>query len=103
MTEENNRGFLAELQTAKRENKMRLAAIIKKETGLDVALDSMFDCHVKRIHEYKRQLLNIMHVIWLYNQIKKVCMYMIQYNTIQYNTHFSIQSLTRCDFLCLAF
>lgn len=71
LKEENDRGFLAELQNAKRENKMRLAAIIKKETGIDVAIDSMFDCHVKRIHEYKRQLLNIMHVIWLYNAIKK--------------------------------
>lgn len=55
---------------AKRENKERLAQLIEATHEVEVNLDSLFDCHVKRIHEYKRQLLNILHVIDLYNRIQ---------------------------------
>lgn len=54
----------------KQRNKERLAQYIQNKNGIKVNLDSMFDVQVKRIHEYKRQLLNIMHVITLYNRIK---------------------------------
>ena len=50
---------------------MKLAAYIEKEYGVTVDPNSMFDVQVKRIHEYKRQLLNIMHVITMYNRLKK--------------------------------
>lgn len=53
----------------KAENKKRLAALIKLECGVVVNPDSMFDVQVKRIHEYKRQLLNVLHVITLYHRI----------------------------------
>jgi len=61
--------FLHCLQESKKDNKIRLAALIKKDYGIDVDIDSMFDCHIKRIHEYKRQLLNVFHIITLYNEI----------------------------------
>ncbi len=51
-------------------NKVRLAKYIKEHNGIDVDPHSIFDVQVKRLHEYKRQLLNIMHVMYLYNQIK---------------------------------
>ena len=54
----------------KQRNKERLARYIENKNGIKVHLDSMFDVQVKRIHEYKRQLLNIMHAITLYNRIK---------------------------------
>lgn len=54
----------------KRQNKERLAQYIKKELGILVNVDSLFDVQVKRIHEYKRQLLNILSVIYRYRQIK---------------------------------
>ena len=50
---------------------MKLAAYIEKEYGVVVDPASMFDIQVKRIHEYKRQLLNILHIITLYNRLKK--------------------------------
>ena len=53
-------------RVARLENKRRLAALIHRSTGLDVDPDSMFDVHVKRIHEYKRQLLNLLHVVTRY-------------------------------------
>ena len=52
------------------ENKMKLAAYIKKEFGVDIDPTSLFDVQVKRIHEYKRQLMNILHVIVMYNRLK---------------------------------
>ncbi|GAB6034536.1 glycogen/starch/alpha-glucan phosphorylase [Galenea microaerophila] len=55
----------------KRENKERLAALVEKTTGVVFDVDSLFDVQVKRIHEYKRQLLNVLHVIRLYLKIKK--------------------------------
>ena len=55
----------------KRANKERLAAYIKENNWIDVDPDSIFDVQVKRLHEYKRQLLNILHVMYLYNQIKE--------------------------------
>lgn len=51
-------------------NKQNLARLIEKEHGIRINLDSMFDAQIKRIHEYKRQLLNVLHVIALYNRIK---------------------------------
>lgn len=54
----------------KRANKQRLADNILEQNGVAVSPDSMFDCQTKRIHEYKRQLLNILHVITRYNRIK---------------------------------
>ena len=50
---------------------MKLAAYIEKEYGVVVDPSSMFDIQVKRIHEYKRQLMNILHIITLYNRLKK--------------------------------
>jgi len=50
---------------------MKLAAQIEKEYGVVVDPSSMFDIQVKRIHEYKRQLMNILHIITLYNRLKK--------------------------------
>jgi len=62
-------GVQSEVQRIKRDNKRRLARLIKDETSAVVSLDSMFDVHVKRIHEYKRQLLNILRVIHVYSEI----------------------------------
>jgi glycogen phosphorylase len=53
----------------KRENKVRLADYIRRELGIAVNVDSVFDVHIKRIHEYKRQLLNVLHVIARYQAI----------------------------------
>jgi len=50
---------------------MKLASFIEKEYGITIDPTSMYDMQVKRIHEYKRQLLNILHVITLYNRIKR--------------------------------
>ena len=55
----------------KYKNKVRLAKYIKENNGIDVDSNSIFDVQVKRLHEYKRQLLNILHVMYLYNQIKR--------------------------------
>ncbi|GHU44221.1 glycosyl transferase family 35 [Clostridia bacterium] len=55
----------------KRQNKLRLAKYIKENNGIDVDPDSIFDVQIKRLHEYKRQLLNILHVMHLYNQLKE--------------------------------
>ncbi|MBC8247676.1 MAG: glycogen/starch/alpha-glucan phosphorylase, partial [Deltaproteobacteria bacterium] len=62
--------FIAEWQAVKLENKKQLAGIIQKTCQVETNPDSIFDVQVKRIHEYKRQLLNIMHVIVLYNRLK---------------------------------
>ena len=54
----------------KQDNKTRLAQLVEKECGVKFDIQSLFDVQVKRIHEYKRQLLNVLHVIHLYNRIK---------------------------------
>ena len=61
---------LENLQAIKRKNKVRLAAYIAKHNGVNVDPDSIFDVQVKRLHEYKRQLLNVLHILTLYNDIK---------------------------------
>ena len=60
-----------EFMNIKYKNKVRLAKYIKEHNGIDVNPDSIFDVQVKRLHEYKRQLLNILHIMYLYNEIKK--------------------------------
>src|SRR5262249_41757099 len=62
--------FLQEWRQAKRENKQDLAAQVLEQTGISVDPDSMFDVQAKRIHEYKRQHLNVLHIISAYNRIK---------------------------------
>ena len=62
---------LDEFMQIKYENKVRLAKYIKEHNGIDVNPDSIFDVQVKRLHEYKRQLMNILHVMYLYNKIKE--------------------------------
>ena len=59
-----------EFMNIKYQNKLRLAKYIKEHNGIDVNPRSIFDVQVKRLHEYKRQLLNILHVMYLYNQLK---------------------------------
>ena len=63
--------FQKKFQAVKLEKKKELAAYIKEHNGIDIDPNSIFDVHVKRLHEYKRQLLNILHVIYLYDQVKK--------------------------------
>jgi starch phosphorylase len=63
-------GFQRKWQQVKLENKQRLAALVKIDCNVSFDCEAMFDVQVKRIHEYKRQLLNILHVIHLYNRIK---------------------------------
>ena len=59
-----------EFMNIKYHNKLRLAKYIKEHNGIDVDPRSIFDVQVKRLHEYKRQLMNILHVMYLYNQLK---------------------------------
>ena len=61
---------LKEFMAIKHKNKERLAAYIMEHNGIEVDPESIFDVQVKRLHEYKRQLLNILHVMYLYNKIK---------------------------------
>ena len=63
--------FQSEWQSIKRENKLRLAELVRERTGIETDPDSLFDILVKRIHEYKRQHLSVLHIITLYNQIKE--------------------------------
>ena len=65
-----NTEFRQNWKAVKQANKVRLADLIKERIGVEFNPDAMFDVQVKRIHEYKRQLLNVLHVIHLYNQIK---------------------------------
>ena len=62
--------FRAQFRDIKRANKIALAEEVDRRTGIDVSVDSLFDVQVKRIHEYKRQLLNILYVITRYNRIR---------------------------------
>ena len=61
--------FRAAFKEVKRQNKLKLQAVIQEQTGVLVDPDSIFDVHIKRIHEYKRQLLNVMHIVSDYLRI----------------------------------
>lgn len=63
--------FQQRWRAVKLQNKQRLAALVREDCGIDFPTDFMFDVQVKRIHEYKRQLLNVLHVIHLYDRIKR--------------------------------
>ncbi|QPJ66827.1 MAG: glycogen/starch/alpha-glucan phosphorylase [Candidatus Nitrohelix vancouverensis] len=63
--------FCQRWRSVKRDNKLRLIEQVQKTLGVQLNPDSIFDVHIKRIHEYKRQLLNILHAIVLYTRIKK--------------------------------
>ncbi|GCB69346.1 hypothetical protein scyTo_0005456, partial [Scyliorhinus torazame] len=67
----NNEAFIRDVANVKQENKLKFAAYLENEYKVKINPSSIFDVHVKRIHEYKRQLLNCLHVITLYNRIKK--------------------------------
>jgi glycogen phosphorylase len=67
-----DRGFQAEWEAVKADNKRALAGVITARTGLTVDPESLFDIHVKRLHEYKRQHLNVLHLVTLYNRLKRV-------------------------------
>jgi starch phosphorylase len=62
--------FRKEFAAAKRADKERLVAMLKQKLKIDISPDSLFDVQIKRIHEYKRQLLNVLHVVTLYNRIR---------------------------------
>lgn len=62
--------FRKEFADVKRTNKERFVAMLKQRLDIDINVDSLFDVQIKRIHEYKRQLLNILHVVSLYNRIR---------------------------------
>ena len=62
-------GFLGAVRKVKRQNKERLARLVLQQLGVDLNPDALFDVQVKRIHEYKRQLLNVLHVITRYQRI----------------------------------
>lgn len=62
--------FMTAVYKCKQDNKAKLIEYLLEHTGIAVKPDAMFDCHVKRIHEYKRQLLNALHMITLYHRIK---------------------------------
>ena len=65
-----DKAVLAELDAIKQENKRRFAGYVASETGILLNTDAMFDVQVKRLHEYKRQLLNVLHIVHLYQQLK---------------------------------
>jgi len=62
--------FLKKLGAVKHANKVRLAAYVKDQLNIEIDPDSIFDIQVKRIHEYKRQLLNALHIMHIYNQLR---------------------------------
>ena len=64
-----NKKFRKEFQAIRLENKKKLAEYIKEHNGIEINVDSMFDVQAKRLHEYKRQLLNALHILYLYNRI----------------------------------
>ena len=66
-----NEKVRTEWRQIKMSNKRKLAMMVRQDCGVEFDVESMFDVQVKRIHEYKRQLLNLLHVVHLYNRIKK--------------------------------
>lgn len=68
---QDNPSFLEQLFKIKKENKQTLSEIIYKKTGVAVSTEAIFDVQVKRLHAYKRQLLNVLHIMYLYNRIKE--------------------------------
>ncbi len=66
---QNDQDFQLALKDIRRNNKIKLAKYIKETSGVLVDPDSLFDVQIKRLHEYKRQLLNILHILYLYNRI----------------------------------
>src|SRR5689334_18388298 len=66
-----DKGFRNAIRTAKREAKSQFADWLKSTSGVIVDPDTIFDCQVKRIHEYKRQLLNALRVVMLYNRLRR--------------------------------
>ncbi len=66
----NDPAVLERLARIKAENKRKISDLVKKDTGILIDPDSLFDVHVKRLHEYKRQLLNALQIIALYNDLK---------------------------------
>lgn len=67
---QNNKDVIDRWSAIKRENKVKLANYIKEHNGVEVSPDSIFDVQVKRLHEYKRQLLNVLNIMDLYNRLK---------------------------------
>jgi glycogen phosphorylase len=65
-----DRGFRASFQAAKRRAKARFTDWLAETTGISVDPDTLFDCHIKRFHEYKRQLLNVLHIVLLYRRLR---------------------------------
>jgi len=70
-TGEDSRKFQKKWHKVKQQNKQRLADLVREKCAVEFDTSAMFDVQVKRIHEYKRQLLNLLHVVHLYNRIKK--------------------------------
>ncbi len=66
----NDASVLSDLAEIKRKNKLALADYIANKNGVNVDPDSIFDVQIKRLHEYKRQLLNVLQILYMYNQIK---------------------------------
>ncbi|MGH0190161.1 UNVERIFIED_CONTAM: hypothetical protein FKN15_042098 [Acipenser sinensis] len=67
----NDEGLIRDIAKVKQENKLKFSVYLEKEYKVKINPNSMFDLQVKRIHEYKRQLLNCLHIITMYNRIKK--------------------------------
>ncbi|OAY56912.2 alpha-1,4 glucan phosphorylase L isozyme, chloroplastic/amyloplastic [Manihot esculenta] len=67
-----NEDFQTQWRAAKKSNKMKVASLLKEKTGYSVSPDAMFDIQVKRIHEYKRQLLNILGIVYRYKKMKEM-------------------------------
>uniref|UniRef100_A0A674AD42 Alpha-1,4 glucan phosphorylase n=1 Tax=Salmo trutta TaxID=8032 RepID=A0A674AD42_SALTR len=67
----NDDAFIRDVSNVKQENKGKFSQYLEKEYKVNINPSSMFDVHVKRIHEYKRQLLNCLHIVTMYNRIKK--------------------------------